>query len=190
MNQHEKAPQPHTGAALRLSYAVFCDRHGGAWLGLACAMLHDEERALSVVEELKRQLQSQWSVVMRGERPAAEAYKLLNTLIGDAVVEAFLETGRLPRSPKDDRSECIRHFFKRVEDVLGDLGDRQEVAEALRNLTERQRAVVVLRDILRLDYSLIAEYLDTTKTNVRTTYHQALRKLRRLLGAQETASKE
>ncbi|MFD7644365.1 sigma factor-like helix-turn-helix DNA-binding protein [Kitasatospora sp. NPDC059795] len=190
MNQHEKAPQPHTGAALRLSYTVFCDRHSGAWLGLACAMLHDEGRALRVVDELKRQLQLRWGAVLAEEQPAAEAYKLLNTLIADAVVEAFIETGRLPRSPQDDRAECIRHFVERARDELGHLGGRQEVAEALRRLTERQRAVVVLRHLLAFEYSMIAEYLDTTETNVRTTYHQAVRKLRRLLGVQETASKE
>ncbi|MFD8482096.1 RNA polymerase sigma factor [Kitasatospora sp. NPDC059673] len=190
MNQYEKAPRSHMREVLRRSYIAFCDSHSGVWFGLACAMLHDEDRALRVVEELKRQLQSQWSAVMRAEQPVDEVRKLLISLIGDAVAEAFIETGQLPRSPKDDRSECIRHFLKRVQDELGDLGGRQEVAEALRRLTERQRTVVVLRDLLALEYSLIAEHLDTTETNARTTHHQAMRKLRRLLGVQETASEE
>ncbi|MFJ5926105.1 sigma-70 family RNA polymerase sigma factor [Kitasatospora sp. NPDC092948] len=184
MNQHEKAPRLHQGTELRRSYDAFCDRYSGVWLDLACDRLHEEERALRAVEELKRQVKDQWCALRRKEYPAYAARKLLANLIVNTT-ETVLGAGQPPRNLQGGRRPV-----ERAQGKLRDLGQRQDVDRALRRLPEIQRTAVLLRHGHGHDYPVIAESLGMSEERTKDTVHQGMRKLRRLLGAEETENEE
>jgi RNA polymerase sigma factor (sigma-70 family) len=190
VTEHETAPAGRAVHALRVSYNGFCEAHTRAWFGLARARLHDDVRALRAVERMKASLWEQWPVALRQRVPAAYAWSLVKSAVADAVAEVVIETGRAPGSPLADRAEVIRHFARQARLDLEEPGDHDDLFHAMLRLTERQCDVVVLRYLLGLKDSLIAEYLDVTESNVRTTAHQAVRKLRRLLGVDVGTTEE
>ena len=63
-------------------------------------------------------------------------------------------------------------------DVARATADRIAVADALAELTPRQRAAVILRYYHDYDYTTIARILDTTSTNVGAMLSRALDRLR------------
>jgi RNA polymerase sigma-70 factor, ECF subfamily len=57
--------------------------------------------------------------------------------------------------------------------------------EALRRLSPNQRAAIVLRHVLDLDVSEVAQRMGTAAPTVRVHIHRGRKKLRELLGAEE-----
>jgi RNA polymerase sigma factor (sigma-70 family) len=190
VTEHETAPAGRAETALRLSFTAFCETHAGAWLGLARARLHDDVRALQAVERMKECLWQQWGIALRQRLPAAYAWMLVKSAVEDTVAAVIVETGRPPGSPPADRAEAIRHFAERARLSLHELGEHEDLYLAILRLAERQYDVVVLRYLLGLKDSVIAEHLDISEGNVRSTAHQAVRKLRRLLGVQDGENEE
>ncbi|MER7674143.1 sigma-70 family RNA polymerase sigma factor [Kitasatospora sp. NPDC096128] len=190
MTEHETAPAGRAESTLRLSYDAFCQTHSPAWVGLARARLHDDVRVLHTVERMKEQLWRQWPLALRHRVPAAFAWTLIKSAVEDAVAEVITQTGRPPGSPLADRAEAIRHFAAQARVSLEELSEHEDLYQAILRLAERQYDIVVLRYLLGLRDSLIAEHLDISESNVRTTAHQAVRKLRRLLGAKDGESTE
>jgi RNA polymerase sigma-70 factor (ECF subfamily) len=70
-----------------------------------------------------------------------------------------------------------------VPPVAGDLALRRRLLDALSDLTEREREVVLLHDLEGWTHSEIAEALDTSEGNCRQFLFQARRKLRTSLEA-------
>ncbi|MER6399291.1 sigma-70 family RNA polymerase sigma factor [Kitasatospora sp. NPDC001603] len=190
MNEHETAAAARTRAALHLSFTAFCETHGGAWFGLARARLHDDVRALRAVQQMKERLWEQWNTALRAAHPASYAWTLIKSAVADAVAEVIADTGRAPGSPPADRAEAIRYFAAQARISLESLSDHEHLYQAVLRLAERQYDVVVLRYLLGLKDAVIAEHLGITETNVRSTAHQALRKLNRLLDGSDRENKE
>jgi RNA polymerase sigma-70 factor (ECF subfamily) len=137
---------------------------------VANAILHDRERAKDAVQDafvaaLRRK--SQW----RGEGS-------LDAWLWRAVLNAARDRRRkheailVSEAPEAAHVEPSTSF-----DEGGDL------AEALAELTERQRLVLFLRYYGDLDYQQIAETLDVKPGTVAATLHQAQEHLRHRLGA-------
>jgi RNA polymerase sigma factor (sigma-70 family) len=137
---------------------------------VANAILHDRERAKDAVQDafvaaLRRK--SQW----RGEGS-------LDAWLWRAVLNAARDRCRkheailVSEPPEAAQVEPSTSF-----DEGGDL------AEALAELTERQRLVLFLRYYGDLDYRQIAETLDVKPGTVAATLHQAQEHLRHRLGA-------
>ncbi|MGW2539698.1 RNA polymerase sigma factor [Kitasatospora sp. NPDC001574] len=189
MNEHETAAAARSRAALHLAFTAFCDTHGSAWLGLARARLHDDVLALRAVQEMKARLWEQWTVALRGH-PASYAWALIKSAVADAVAEVIAETGRPPGSPPADRAAAIRYFAAQARISLETLSDHEHLYQAVLRLAERQYDIVVLRYLLGLKDSVIAEHLGISETNVRSTAHQALRKLNRLMAGTDRDNEE
>lgn len=125
---------------------------------------------------MKKRLWTQWSWVIRQRVPAFNAWAMVKEEIGAALVVQLLEAEQQPE-PVPAWVEEVRRALEQVRaDVQGD-GVHQELYAAIKGLSERRHDVVLLRFFLDLPDSLIAEYLDTTEANVRSTTSQALDRL-------------
>ena len=60
--------------------------------------------------------------------------------------------------------------------------DNRELFAALDKLNERERRIIELKFFSELDTRTIAEVLNMTESNVRTTLHRTLAKLKKILG--------
>jgi RNA polymerase sigma-70 factor (sigma-E family) len=69
------------------------------------------------------------------------------------------------------------------EDIAGDLCEREDLLAALRKLSTRQRAVIVLRYFDDLTEAQTAEILGCSVGSVKTHGYRVLERLRELLGA-------
>ena len=72
-----------------------------------------------------------------------------------------------------------------VEERLVNRAERAEILRAIRNLTERQRSVVILRFYWELPYAEIARVLQIPLGTVKSRIDLALRTLRRSISAPE-----
>ena len=91
---------------------------------------------------------------------------------------AYVRAAVVNRSKSWLRRRTLEERHQQPDDREIELG-ADELWDALRVLTERQRAVVVLRYYSDLGYDTIAEQLGCRPATVRTSLHRALRRLRR-----------
>jgi RNA polymerase sigma-70 factor, ECF subfamily len=130
------------------------------------------------------------------------AFKALSRFRGDANVATWLyritsncASTLITRRRKIDHDELTDD--SPVADVrqgndpainaeTGDL--RSQIVEALNELPEKLRAVIVLRDIYDLSHETIAKQLDISETAAKVRLHRARQKLRELLFGDEDAN--
>ncbi len=159
------------------------------------------ERAFSAVYRLTASALASFAYGMLRDRPAAE----------DVVQQAFLELARaapgirgqgrslrtwLFRSVRFNCLDELRRRRRRPEDPTAYLPETgvadddplpdPQLQEALRQLTERQRSLVVLRHVVGFSADEIARVLDTNRTAVYAATARAERRLRSLLEAVES----
>jgi RNA polymerase sigma factor (sigma-70 family) len=91
-------------------------------------------------------------------------------------------TRELLRSRRRHRIEAERWAERGSETVAGTdtAADRADLIAALRQLPERQRAVVVARYYYGLSYDEIARHFDIKSGTVGATLHQAIERLRQI----------
>jgi DNA-directed RNA polymerase specialized sigma24 family protein len=163
----------HDGRSLRLTFDAFCETHERAWIGIARARLRDETAALAAVERMKDRLWLQWGRLLRQKVPAFHAWALVKEEIGAGLAEMMVTAGRQPPAWVED----VRQAARQALDLSEVYGSREDLYAAIRRLSERRHDVVVLRYLLSLPDSVIADYMDTTEANVRSTASQALARL-------------
>jgi RNA polymerase sigma-70 factor (ECF subfamily) len=83
--------------------------------------------------------------------------------------------------------ENIQHTLldKPVENTLAEAEEKEAMIEAIRNLSDKQRAVIILRYYLELPYTEIAQVLDIPLGTVKSRLDGSLRTLRRTLSKQQ-----
>ncbi|EYT81192.1 MULTISPECIES: RNA polymerase sigma factor [unclassified Streptomyces] len=165
--------------ALRLTYDAFCETHERAWLGVARARLRDESAAQAAVDRMKGRLRRQWPRVLREPVPAFRAWAFVKEEIGAALAERAMTADEQVQVP--DWVAVVRKAAQLAEDRAEAQGVHEALYDAIKGLSERRHDVVVLRYLLELPDSVIAEYLDTTEANIRSTASQALARLARAL---------
>ncbi|MEU6403432.1 sigma factor-like helix-turn-helix DNA-binding protein [Streptomyces sp. NPDC046985] len=179
MAESEWAVRPN---GLRLTFDAFCETHERAWFGIARARLCDDDAARDVVKRMKDRLWQQWPPVLRSQVPAFRAWALVKEEIGAALAEKMMKAD--DHLPVPDWVTVVREVLELAEDRAEDQGVDEALYAAIRGLSERRHDVVILRYLLKLPDSTIAEYLDTTATNIRFTACQALARIRRELGGE------
>jgi RNA polymerase sigma-70 factor, ECF subfamily len=110
----------------------------------------------------------------RGEAPA-RAW-LIRIVVNTAISNRRKPRAQMLGSGHEDLSEGVGH------------GDRLDLEQALRVLSDRQRAVVVLRYYHGFDYDSIAAILGTSSGTVGSLLSRAVAALRKELTAVEPAS--
>jgi RNA polymerase sigma-70 factor (sigma-E family) len=147
------------------SFEEFFEVHYGPVLRLMRGVARDGDEAEDVTQEAFVRACQRWRTVGRMDRPVAWVY-----------VVALNEQRRRWRLLRRDRS------------VPGDEADVPDhgpgvltagwLADALGTLTPRQRAAVLLRHSADLPIADIAQALGCAEGTVKATLHQALRRLR------------
>ncbi|MGF1432379.1 RNA polymerase sigma factor [Kitasatospora sp. LaBMicrA B282] len=167
-------------ARLWLSYQVFCELHGRAWLAFARTRVGNQADAELVVAAMTAELARQWPHALRHPVPAAYAWRLLKSQLHDWVwpldqveVEATTFTA------------VIGRFKELAGDSLRSEADQVGLYGAILALPDRQRDVVILRYVLDLDDLEIAAYLDRPVETVRANLRHARERLARGLGLRE-----
>ena len=145
--------------------------YGRAVVTIALA-LGDRDRAEEVVQEAFSRAYRRWRSVGRMDRPDAWV----------VVVALNAERRRFRRDsrtvpPTETRVSAVDHASMVVARVA--------VTEALAELTDRQRAVVVLRYLADLPFADVAAALGCAEGTARATLHQAMQKLRVELADEE-----
>ncbi|MCX4744384.1 sigma-70 family RNA polymerase sigma factor [Kitasatospora sp. NBC_01287] len=164
-------------ARLRLSYQVFCELHGRAWLAFARTRIGNLADAELVVAAMKEELAQQWPHALRHPTPAAYAWRLLKSHLhqwawhqDEVEVEATTFAAVIGRF-----KELAGDSLRSEEDQVGLYG-------SILALPDRQRDVVILRYVLDLDDLEIAAYLDHPVETVRSNLRHARERLARRLG--------
>ncbi|MFK0142661.1 RNA polymerase sigma factor [Streptomyces murinus] len=164
---------------LRLTFDAFCETHERAWFGIARARLREDDAAREAVKRMKDRLWRQWPRVLREQVPAFRAWAFIKEEIGVCLAERMVRAEETPAVP--DWVAVIREAIEVAEDRAEAQGVHEALYAAIRGLSERRHDVVVLRYLLELPDPTIAEYMDTTEANVRSTASQALTRLARAL---------
>jgi RNA polymerase sigma-70 factor (ECF subfamily) len=169
------------------AFVALAGRHQAAMLRLAAAFVP----STAVAEEV---VQDTWMAVLRGLDGFAgrSSFKtwLLHILVNRAKSTGMGEARSLPigdAGPAVDRSRFDaagawmappRHWVEDSEDRLLATGLRDRLELALKRLPERQRAIVILRDVDGLSSEEVCGVLGITAGNQRVLLHRARGHLR------------
>jgi RNA polymerase sigma-70 factor, ECF subfamily len=169
------------------AFVALAGRHQAAMLRLAAAFVP----STAVAEEV---VQDTWMAVLRGLDGFAgrSSFKtwLLHILVNRAKSAGMGEARSLPigdAGPAVDRSRFDaagawmappRHWVEDSEDRLLATGLHDRLELALKRLPERQRAIVLLRDVDGLSSDEVCGVLGITAGNQRVLLHRARGRLR------------
>ncbi|GAB2696815.1 SigE family RNA polymerase sigma factor [Thalassiella azotivora] len=140
----------------------------------ATALAGDAHRGDDLVQEALVRAYVHWRKVRAADDPRAYLRRIL--------VRCHLDAARSPRRREvatggpDDVAASTRAASG--HDPHRQVEDRLPLLDALRGLTDRQRAVVVLRFLEDVDVAGTAEALGISAGTVKSTTHDALRLLR------------
>jgi RNA polymerase sigma-70 factor (ECF subfamily) len=169
------------------AFVALAGRHQAAMLRLAAAFVP----SMAVAEEV---VQETWMAVLRGldgfgGRSSFKTW-LLHILVNRAKSTGMGEARSLPigdAGPVVDRSRFDaagawmsppRHWVEESEDRLLATGLRERLELALKRLPERQRAIVILRDVDGLSSDEVCGVLGISAGNQRVLLHRARGRLR------------
>jgi RNA polymerase sigma-70 factor, ECF subfamily len=150
-----------------LTFEDLFRRHYGEVVRSMRLMVGDHERAEELAQEAFTRACRHWRRVSRLDNPAAWVY-----------VVACNEARRSWRRERRAASTVGGPATKLVENSGQTVDDVLDVRAALAQLTERQRAAVVLRYVADLPLADIAEVMGCATGTVKATLHQALARMR------------
>jgi RNA polymerase sigma-70 factor (ECF subfamily) len=162
------------------AFAVLVDRHAAALRRTARAFVSTAASADELVQDT-------WLAVLTG-LPGFEGRSSIKTwifriLINRARTRGVREARTIPVAEPDPCSTA------RPDDTPRNLLLRKELdgelADAIRDLPERQRVVVVLRDALGWSGGEVCDFLGVTEGNQRILLHRARSRLRAILAHHE-----
>lgn len=148
-------------------------------VGLAYAMTGSKADAEDLVQDTLATVITKWSRVSQAENIDAYVRRtMVNTLIS--------------KKRRKWTTEVISHAVVTADwsqpesaGVAHGVADREAVLGLLRQLPDRQRAVMALRYYEDLPDAAIARLLECSEQAVRSAAHNAMKSLRRLVPAQE-----
>jgi RNA polymerase sigma-70 factor (sigma-E family) len=148
----------------------------GQWL-VRCAYLltRDRERALDLSQDTLLQVWRAWDKVSAADHPDRYILRVMLNLHRSGA-----RRRRLPEVALDE----VRGIG--VPDGLGAVDDLDAIAGAMRHLTDRQRAVIVLRYWADYDDVAIAEVLSCRRATVRSLAARGLAVIQANLSEEES----
>ena len=149
------------------SFDRFVHEHHASLFRTAVLMTGNPDSAQDLVQTALARVYARWSRI-RDEEPAAYARRI--------VVNAHRDVWRRNRG----REQLVPETPEPAAgpDVTGRIVERDSVVRALRNLTARERRVVVLRFLYDLSEAETAAELGMRLGTVKSTTHRAIGKLR------------
>ena len=134
-----------------------------------------KELADEVVQEILFSLH----LAQRTYHPDRPFLPWINAIARNQLVDHFRKWARVPEHYPDDNVEIseIAHQAQEKESGLTD-----ELANAIKKLTKKQRAVVTLLKIRGLSISETASQMNMTESAVKVTAHRAYKALRKRFG--------
>lgn len=156
--------QPVTG-----DLEEFATAHRAALLRWAVALCSDPAEAEDLVQGTYVQLLPRWHRVSRMEFPLAYARKVLFRL--------YLAQARPRESPVDLARGVGGQKTESHDGGIGQIAEVDAAVRLVQHLPPRARAVITLRYIEDLDDRTISRMLGISRSTVRVTAHQALRRL-------------
>jgi RNA polymerase sigma-70 factor (sigma-E family) len=155
-----------------VTFEEYVAARGAALVRFAALLTGDDHRAQDLAQEALAKAYLSWRRIRRTDRPDVYVRRLL--------VNADRSWWRRRSSremPVDRTGDPVA-----VGDIGHDAGERDAMWRLILRLSERQRAVIVLRYYEDLDDSTIAEILDCSAVTVRTHAMRALAALREWAG--------
>ncbi len=173
--------------------------------GLVGGIRERSDRAFADLHRVMADALASYAFGMLRDRQAAE----------DAVQQAFLELARTAPSFRGDgrslrawmyravRFNCLDEVRRRsrrperptadlpevtARDTYPDMGFDPELEDALRQLSEQQRSIIILKHVLGFSGEEIAAILDSNRTSVYASAARAERRLKKLLSPVESGN--
>jgi RNA polymerase sigma-70 factor (ECF subfamily) len=151
------------------SFEVFFEAHHARLYGTLCLVTSDRTEAEDVMQEAFLKLWERWDRVRAHPDPGGYLY-----------LTAFnLFRSRLRRAGRAARRVFAGHAS---EDPLAEVDARESLAAGLRTLTPRQRAAIVLLDLLDFTSEEAARALGVRPVTVRVLASQGRAALRDTIG--------
>ncbi len=155
-------------------------RHQNRVYGIALRMMNNEEDALDVTQEIFLKAYQKISKFNFKSAFSTWLYKLAM----NSCIDALRKRKAVKTTPITDSSlknSIIRADVSTPEDHAM-LNDRErQVWEALNSLKEKERAIIILRDMEGLSYKEIAEVFKCSLGRVKSRLHEARQKLKAIL---------
>ncbi|MEH0819240.1 MULTISPECIES: SigE family RNA polymerase sigma factor [unclassified Micromonospora] len=152
------------------SFAAFVATRSGRLVAHAYLLCGDTEQARDIVQGVLVRAYRRWG---RIERDDPYAY------VAAAVANAVTDWWRIAHRRYETPTAAVPE--KAGAAAFGAVDDRQALLAALRHLTRRERAVIVLRYLDDRTEADVAHMLQMRVGTVKATCHRALRKMRREL---------
>lgn len=170
------------GGIRERSDRAFADLHrvmADALASYAFGMLRDRQAAEDVVQqaflELVRSAPS-----LRGDGRSLRAW--MYRAVRFNCLDEVRRRSRRPEHPTADLPEVM------ARDTDPDMGFDPELEDALRQLSEQQRSIIILKHVLGFSGDEIATILDSNRTSVYASAARAERRLKKLLSPVESGN--
>jgi RNA polymerase sigma-70 factor (sigma-E family) len=150
------------------SYVEFVTARSGRLIAHAELLCGDHEKACDIVQSVLTRAYPRWHRIEQDD-----PYGYICRAITNSVTDWWRKAHRRHEKLVDTLPE---HSVP--DDGTAVLADRQILLAALRKLTEKERAVVVLRYLYDYTEREVAEILGVSIGTVKSTCHKALGKLR------------
>jgi RNA polymerase sigma-70 factor (ECF subfamily) len=148
----------------------FCRRVSPKLVGALVLQCNDQAVAEDLAQEALARAWEHWGQVSAMAHPEGWMFRVAFNLTSSH--------GRRVRAARRAQERSPRSGAAELEDVAGRLAMR----DALSSLPERQRAAVVCRYYLDLSVASTAEVLGCAEGTVKALCHQAIERLREILG--------
>lgn len=159
----------------RIEFERFVADRSDDLLRTAYLMVWDPSEAEDLAQECLLRVARRWSRVRGMDNPGAYARRVL--------VNLALDTAhRRSRRQRELQPQDVPVPEAHATDQLGQLELRAELREVMGTLTVRQRTMLVLRYFEDLSEGQVAELLDCSTGNVKSSTARALERLRDALG--------
>jgi RNA polymerase sigma-70 factor (sigma-E family) len=153
------------------AFERFVAAQGSSLLRFAYLLAESREAGEDLVQAALERCYRHWRRVQRTDRPD----RYVRRMLANAAVDRWRLRRRTPESPLDAAAE------RAAGDPIGSLLDRDELIQALRTLSPRQRVVVVLRYVEDLSEAETAALLDCSVGSVKSHASRGLARLRTVL---------
>ncbi|HEX5598795.1 MAG TPA: SigE family RNA polymerase sigma factor [Micromonosporaceae bacterium] len=159
-----------SGSEVDESFLAFVTARSGRLVAHAYLLCGDAEHARDIVQGVLVRAYRRWGRIERDD-----PYAYVAAAVTNAVTDWWRIAHRRYETPTAVLPEQVSNA------AYGTVDDRQSLLAALRQLTRRERAVVVLRYLDDRTEADVAYMLQMRLGTVKATCHKALRKLRQEL---------
>jgi RNA polymerase sigma-70 factor (ECF subfamily) len=166
----EEAPAAEVDLADAESFEAFFRRHHPRLFGALCIATGDGVEAEELMQEAFVRVLTRWNRVREHPDPPGYLYRTAFNLFRDRKRAALAAARR-------------RMGVRPADDAFARIDEREAVIQALRGLSLRQRAAIVLTELLDMSSQEAGELLGVRPSTVRTLASQARAALRRSMEA-------